>query len=288
MQNVIKENDYYKTNIQYKTSDYIIKQTDNIDFLQFNKLLEFEDKLSHAFTLSNHEVGFKRYNDNIRNSSINNLIMQLNITPTLIIQPHQEHTNNIYEFRKEENKNIKNDKSLELENVDGVISNKPQIASILTFADCVPLLFYDPKNNVYANIHSGWKGTIKRIAQVATKKLVEDYNCKENNIICCIGPSIRKECFLVNDDVVEIYESEFGKYLKNTNIIEKTDKYNEKGKQSIIDNVEIIKCMLRESNIIEQNIIDCKICTYCNSDKFHSRRKENEKYQVSGSLMMIK
>ena len=39
---------------------------------------------------------------------------------------------------------------------------------------------------------------------------------------------------------------------------------------------------------IEENIIDSNLCTVCNSNMFHSRRIEGEKYQANASLMMLK
>ena len=58
-------------------------------------------------------------------------------------------------------------------------------------------------------------------------KLIKDYDCNPRNLICCIGPCIRKECFLVNDDVANIYKNEFQEYCENYNVVEETDLFNE-------------------------------------------------------------
>ena len=39
-----------------------------------------------------------------------------------------------------------------LENVDGLLTIKPNTDLVLSFADCTPILLYDPVKNVIANI----------------------------------------------------------------------------------------------------------------------------------------
>ena len=47
---------------------------------------------------------------------------------------------------------------------DAIVTNKFNVALLIQFADCVPMLFYDPERNVIASAHAGWKGTISGIA----------------------------------------------------------------------------------------------------------------------------
>ncbi len=273
-----------------KTEKITITKTKDIDYLQFNKLLEFEDKITHAMTLKNHDVGFKRSSmliNNSREASYLKLEDEFSINIKDIIQPYQEHTDNIFLFK--DINTLGNDLySTKLENMDGIICNIPEIASLTTSADCTPIIIYDPVNNVYANVHSGWKGTVKKIAQKAVIKLIKDYDCNPRNLICCIGPCIRKECFLVNDDVANIYKNEFQEYCENYNVVEETDLFNENGQQYRIDNSLVIKLMLEDINIPEENIIDSNICTVCSSHAYHSRRAEGKKFQTNGCLTILK
>lgn len=259
---------------------FIITKTNDIDYLQFNKLLEF-DELVHAFSLKSHNIGFRQGGKNFTaDLSYNRICNALNIDEKVIIHPDQKHTDNICEYRDEE--------KMSLAKVDGIITDKKQKATLLTFSDCTPLLFYDPKEKVLANIHSGWRGTIQQIASKTVDKMVKDYNCKTENIICCIGPTIRKDHFLVNTDVTEIFQNAFKELCNKYNIIENTDFENEKGKQYMIDTVLVNKIILKNQGLLDKNIIDSEICTVCQKDLFHSRRAEGEKYQANGCLMMLK
>ena len=259
----------------------IINKTDYIEYLQFKKLLEFQDVLVHAYTLKIHDIGFTRNKTNHDiDGSLNKLCKALKINKEYLRYLNQQHTDNICEYNKV-------DFVLPAE-ADGIITKLPNVATLLTFSDCISLFMYDPKNKVIANIHSGWKGTTKRIGEKAVYKMVKDYNCKPENIICCFGPSIRKDHFLVNDDVKQIFENEFKEIVKNNNIIEDAECTNEKGKQYKIDTILLNKILLKEKGLIDKNIIDCNLCTVCNNTMFHSRRAEGKKYQLNANIMMLK
>ena len=258
--------------------NYIIKKNDYIEFLQFNKLLEFKDELEHAFTLKTFDVGL---NKEETNSKVNfeKISKLLNVEMNCIYKPKQKHTSNVVQII---------DGKESLINVDGLITDKSKKALVISIADCICLMMYDPKNKVIANIHSGWKGTLQKIGQKAVNIMINDYNCRPDNIICCIGPSIRKDHFLVNKDVAELFEDKFSDYIKNNQIIEETDEYNEKGKQYKIDSVLINKLMLEELGLLGTNIIDSNICTICNKDKFHSYRAEGKDFCKNMGIMMLK
>ena len=55
-----------------------------------------------------------------------------------------------------------------------------------------------------------------------------------------------------------------------------------------IDTVEINKIILKEAGLKEENIIDCGICSVCNSDLIHSYRAEKEEYGLSTAIIELK
>lgn len=247
----------------------------NIEILEFNKMLEFKDKVRTVVSLKTYNNGFGRENNKYKN-----IANVLGTKEDEIVIAKQSHTSNI--------EIIKNNKDYSMQDIDGIITDIKRIPIAITFSDCIPLFFYDPINNVIANIHSGWKSTVQRIAESAVNKLIKNYKTNPKNLICAIGPCIRKDHFLVNDDVKEIFESKFYDYSKKYDIITKTDKCNEKGIQYEVDAVLVNKLMLIESGLLEKNIIDSQICTVCKKDQFHSRRVEGINYELNTGIMMLK
>lgn len=279
--------------------DIKITKTDALDYLQFKKLLEFEN-LVHAFTLKSHNVGFRKYDVfNVIKESYEKIENEFKINENEIFQPYQNHTDKIIKYPNEDlltnsqlNKAviINNDyaEPATVDNFDGIITNKKDVATLLTFADCMPILLYEPKQQVMANIHSGWKGTVARIGIKAVDMMIKTYNCKAENIICCIAPCIHKDHFIVNDDVRQIYLNEFKDECKIYNIIEDTELTNDKGKQYKIDNILLYKVLLKQIGLLEKNIIDSELCTVCNKELFHSRRAEGNNFNTNATLMMLK
>jgi YfiH family protein len=156
---------------------------DGIEYLQFKKLLEYEDILTHVFTLSPLDFGnYDIYKDN-KEQIIENykkICKALELDHENIVRPIQLHSHNIKTVNKigiyEE----------EYKNVDGLITNKKDQILSLTYADCIPLYFFDPNKKVIANIHSGWQGTLQRIGALAVEKLINEYNCNPKDLICAI------------------------------------------------------------------------------------------------------
>ena len=302
--------------------NYYIVDDGKTQLLKFKKLDEFKDKVELVYSLKAYDNGFKydlKENSivDVRLTKFDKIAQSLNIDKTKIILPKQTHTDNIRIIEEKEiidsNNNCTKKEDLDnktnyikkdnldnidsnlvtnlfykLRDIDGLITNVKCAILATTFADCTPLFFYDPIKNVIGNIHSGWPGTTKKIGAKAVDMLVKQMGCNPKNILCFIGPHIRKECFLVNDDVKEIFEKTFTDICKNYNVIEETNMHNEKGKQYRIDTTLINKIMLKEKGILEENIFDCNLCTVCNKDMFHSRRAEGINYEVNTGIIYLK
>ena len=247
----------------------------NFEYIQFRKLLEFKD-LIHAFTLStyNFDVGgndtfLKNKEKYIENYKL--LADKLKFDYNNIIRPCQTHSNNV-KIVDEKESAISLFPST-LTNTDGLLTDKENIFFSLSYADCTPLFLYDPVKKVIGNIHSGWRGTVQKIGQKAARLMIEKYDSNPKDIICCIGPTIRKDHFEVKEDVREIFYKEFNYTGKINQII-----FEDTLKNSYyIDTVLVNRLLLKEIGLLEENIIDSNICTACNSDILHS-------YRVDGKL----
>jgi len=66
---------------------------------------------------------------------------------------------------------------------DAMITNHQQIGLFLFAADCVPVLFYDPRNSVIGAAHSGWKGTVGKIAQKTVLAMKNSYGTNPEDVL---------------------------------------------------------------------------------------------------------
>ena len=78
-----------------------------------------------------------------------------------------------------------------------------------SYADCVPLLFYDSEHHVAGMAHSGWRGTVAKIGAKFVAYIQREYGSKPENIITAIGPSICRSCYEVGEEVAEEFKQVF-------------------------------------------------------------------------------
>ncbi len=267
----------------------IHKKDKGFEYLQFRKLNQYSNLISHAYSLG--------ININFRTSRINGILPEeeflktinnykklckcLNLDYENIVKTEQRHTDNVKIV------NLKKDSfedNLEIaKETDALITNKKDIILSTTNADCILMIVFDPIKKVIANIHSGWRGTIKRISVKTIEKMKETYGCNPRDIICCICPSIRKCHFEVDEDVYKMFYNEFKDLEEIENIIEKN---LNKGKWNI-DTVLINKIILRDAGLLEKNIVDSKLCSVCNKEYIHSFRVEKEGYGLETALISL-
>ncbi len=86
---------------------------------------------------------------------------------------------------------------------DAILTDSPDITLFMRFADCVPILFYDPVKKVVGIAHAGWQGTVKKIAGITVDAMREKYGSKPENILAGIGPSIGVDHYQVGKDVAD-------------------------------------------------------------------------------------
>ena len=195
-----------------------------------------------------------------------------------LITTLQEHTDIVMTVDEKSNFN------LDSKPVDGICTNVRNNILATVNADCILLIFFDPIKKVIANVHSGWRGTLQKISVKAVDKMVEQYKCNAQDIMCCICPSIRKCHFEVEQDVKDSFVMEFENMFDLNEIIE------EKifGKKWNIDTVRINEILLEKRGLRKDNIIDCGICSVCNSDIIHSYRVEGKGNGLSSAIIGLK
>ena len=120
--------------------------------------------------------------------------------PYPVIQGHQVHGDRIAVIDRPELTRE------DLEGYDAFICKFPGIAIGVRTADCVPILLYDPVQRVVAAIHSGWKGTVLKIAQKTIGLMKCDSGCLPENLRAIIGPAIGPNSFQVGPEVVEKFK----------------------------------------------------------------------------------
>lgn len=267
-------------------------QKDGVEYIQFKKLLEYQNIINHAYSIgidknyrtakaNKEKLDQESYQKAIKDYE--KLCNAIGTNKQHIVKPNQDHTKEV-KIVKEKIKLNEPDFDLEAYNkTDGLITNQKNIILATTNADCILLLFFDPIKKVIANTHSGWKGTIQRISVKTVEKMKEEFQCNPEDILCCICPSIRKCHFEVDKDVKEVFQEEFQDIEKIEEIITPIEA-KQKWK---IDTVKINQKLLEKQGLKPENIIDSGICSVCNCEQIHSYRVEGKAYGLNTALICL-
>ena len=278
-----------------ENENIIYKNECGIEFIQFKKLLDLG--IMNVYTLKGEDTDFT-FNKKNSKSSYDRICNALKIEKEQILIPRQAHTDIVICANE-------NTTTEDLIDIDGLITDKKNIVLATRNADCILFMFYDPVKKVIANVHSGWKGTFKKIAQKTVVKMMTNYECRVEDVLCFISPSIRKCHFEVEEDVKELCEEIFNfsvrkdleilkdidkKITENTKVSELVIEKGEviEGKQKyFIDTVLINQILLEEVGLKHENIIDSGLCSFCNQDKINSARAEGENFKRAIALIKM-
>ncbi|QTA37574.1 peptidoglycan editing factor PgeF [Thermosipho ferrireducens] len=148
-----------------------------------------------------------------------------------------------------------------IKGTDGLMTSTRGIFLVTKYADCMPIIAYDPIKNVVGVVHSGWRGTLIETPKNLIMRMVDIFNCAPQDIFVSIGPSIGPESFEVGTDVAEKFIKKYGNQIVKL-----------KDGKVYIDLWKIAEIQLKEVGII--NIENSMIDTYVNTEYFYSYRKE--------------
>lgn len=154
-----------------------------------------------------------------------------------------------------------------IQDADGLLTNEKGLFLFVAVADCLPMLFYDPKIKVIGICHAGWKGTIAKIGPKMVKEFSKKFGSNSANLMIGFGPSIGGCCYEVRKDVSGKFKKVFG---KDREIIQKRS-----GKIFIDLRLANYKLLLKTG--CEAKNFDVPItCTSCRNEFFYSLRKERK------------
>lgn len=159
---------------------------------------------------------------------------------------------------------------------DGLLTDRANVALLVKYADCTPIVLFDPNKKVVAALHSGWRSTVQRISQKAIRKMVEEFDCDINGIVAYLGPSIDQEHYEVGPEVYEAF----------VNFPERDSFFETKGDKYLLSMSDANKVLLREAGLKEDNIEVSRDSTFTH-EQLHSSRAEGKTYGLNGLIVMM-
>jgi polyphenol oxidase len=182
---------------------------------------------------------------------------------------------------------------------DALITREPGVLLVVQTADCVPILLADPKRRAIAAIHSGWRGTVRRIAAKAIGRMQMEFGTRPEDVVATLGPGIGQSCYEVGTEVAaefhaqfpnasEWFEGPFDQLADSDSdpnwlpwLTMKPPGHAPPSPRVHLDLIAANRAILEEAGIPSRNISSSGLCTACRSDLFFSFRKE----RTTGRMM---
>ena len=159
---------------------------------------------------------------------------------------------------------------------DGLITATPGIFLLGFFADCVPILAYDPVRRAVGLVHAGWRGTLLGIAGRLVKEMVAAFCTRPQELVVGVGPSVGPCCYEVGAEVLDVLQRLPG-----------GDGLLRPGRpgHAYLDLWEANRQVLLHAGVPSVQIEVAGLCTACNVERFYSYRREGKLNGLFGAVV---
>lgn len=167
--------------------------------------------------------------------------------------------------------------SQDYQKADIIFTDRPEVTLYMRFADCVPIMLFDPRHGVIGMVHAGWLGTVRGAVAAAVRAMKAHYGSKPAEILAAIGPSIGPDHYEVGPDVVAQVNQAFGETAPALIT-------GREGK-TYLDLWSANRVQLERSGVgmIEVAVV----CTACHLEDWFSHRAEKGRTGRFGALMAL-
>lgn len=202
-------------------------------------------------------------------------------TPERMVCSRQTHTTNIRLVTEADcGKGVT--KETDYEDIDGLITDTPEIILCTFYADCVPLYFVDKKHKAIGLAHSGWRGTVNRMGEHVVRAMHEAFDTLAEDIVAAVGPSICQDCYEIGEEVADEFKENFqGDWKQILKTGRKEGKYQ-------LNLQEVNRMILENAGIPADKIAVTDLCTCCNSKVLFSHRASGGKRGNLGAFMELR
>ena len=145
-----------------------------------------------------------------------------------------------------------------------------QVCAIFT-ADCLPILVCNQSGTEVAAIHAGWRGLLAGVIDNA----LHCFKSSPQQLLAWIGPGIGPDHFEVNADIRKDYVTRHPDFAEG---------FFQKEGRWFADLYHLAKINLAQCGVTA--VYGGDFCTYCDSERFYSYRRDRN-IEQKGKLMSL-
>ena len=191
------------------------------------------------------------------------------MTRAQVVSPYQVHGRNVVRVGAR-------DGGMVIPATDALITDTPGLALLLRFADCVPVLFYDPVQRAVGLAHAGWRGVAAGVAVATVQAMTAAFGSRPEDVWAGIGPAIGPQHYRVGDEVVEAIQATLP---EGTRAAEYCDGH------WTMDLPAALEAQLRAEGVMQ--VEQSGLCTASRVDEWYSHRAEGGRTGRFGVLVVL-
>ncbi len=139
--------------------------------------------------------------------------------------------------------------------VDALITASPGSGLLITAADCLQVLLFDPDTPAVGLAHAGWRGLVAGVLTATVDAMTRRIGSRPEALLAGIGPGLGPCCARFSDPAREL-PARFGPYIHDRHV----------------DLWSAARDQLLESGLLAQHVEHHALCTVCHRDRFFSHR----------------
>lgn len=188
-----------------------------------------------------------------------------------LVNPRQVHGDHVVVVDSADPGDVARAQAEAREGADAVVCTVPGVPVLLCFADCVPVILVAPGG--FAVVHSGWRGTIVRIAAKALGTLLQRTGAAASEAMAYVGPHIGVGDYEVSPELLGRFTGEFGPSVA--------------GEGCRLDLGRAVRLALEEAGVPGTSIVDAGVSTASATDRFYSYRAEGGTCGRHGAIALM-
>ena len=276
--------------MKFESKTMTINNADSVPYLTYNSLSEIKF-INHAFTtrlggvsegeFASMNMAFNRGDNSERvTENYRRFCAGAGFDFNSLVASAQDHHTYVRAVTSAD-KGIGIYRPRDMESVDALITNEPNVTLVTYYADCTPLFFVDTEKRAIGLAHAGWRGTVSRIGEKVIKKMTELYGTDPKDIKTAVGPAISVCCYEVDEPCA-------ANFLALTDLPVERFVFSKGAGKYMLDLLEANRQILMAAGVPEENITLSDLCTNCNSELLWSHRATKGHRGTMSAMMCLK
>ncbi|MFN3705024.1 MAG: peptidoglycan editing factor PgeF [Thermoflexales bacterium] len=185
----------------------------------------------------------------------------LGLRPERVASSWMEHGNRVRLVRAEDLRQPNHNQVC----ADALITAERGLALSLRFADCLPVLLFDPSQGAIGIAHAGWRGIVNGVLGETIRAMQRAFGSRPSDMIAGIGPGIGPQRFTVGAEVAGQIQQAAPEALA-------VWPPDAACPQPRVDLWRAAVCQLQQAGVKEVEVM--RVCTASNTDEWFSHRAE--------------